>query len=527
MDIVRFLLIGPAHWQVGQGMRRRMGRKPRLHGCLTLVFLVLCKNLGGEAFAQPPAPMRVPVVRVVDLDLGERRSVKLADGTTADVKLVAVDEARDSVRGAVRRAEVRLELNGRPIELTSATYHLPTRVGPVQIDCPITRGYMTNTTENHWGLVKTARLRLWPAGSSWVAPGTFVYPVRQRWFATATQMANEPTYVDGNEEPTRRRVYYHSGLDIGGAEGLVDVVAAVAGRVVSSGKTSLAGYGDTPVKPRYDVIYVLDDQGWYYRYSHLRSIDRAIRPGTAVTVGQKMGVLGKEGASGGWSHLHFEIVSRQPSGEWGTQEGYAFLWEAALRDQRPAVVAVARPHVVCFTGERVTLDGSRSWCRSGTIAAYDWTFHDRTIASGPKVERTYAQAGEYSEVLKIADGKGNIDYDFAIVQVVDRESPEPVPHSIHAAFAPTQGLHANDAVTFKVRSFGTTDGSETWDFGDGSAHVEVRSDGNVEALAPDGYATVVHRFSEPGGFLVRVERTDTRGRKATAHLYVVIEKNRA
>ena len=201
-----------------------------------LAASLIAASLVRETMAQPAAPVRVPLVRVVDLDVGERRSVELADGTTADVKLIAVDEVRDSIRDAVRRAQVKLELNGRPIELTSATYHLPTNVGSVQIDCPITRGYLTNTTEDHWGLVKAARLRLWPAGSSWVAPGTFVYPVRQRWFASATQMANEPTYVDGFEQPSRRRIYYHSGLDIGGAEGLVDVIAAVAGKVISSGK---------------------------------------------------------------------------------------------------------------------------------------------------------------------------------------------------------------------------------------------------------------------------------------------------
>ena len=33
-----------------------------------------------------------------------------------------------------------------------------------------------------------------------------------------------------------------------------------------------AGYEDTPVSPRYDVVYVLDDRGWYYRYSHLHTI---------------------------------------------------------------------------------------------------------------------------------------------------------------------------------------------------------------------------------------------------------------
>ena len=114
---------------------------------------------------------------------------------------------------------MKVEVNGQAIELISATYHLPQTVAGVQVDCPITRGYMTNTNLDHWGLTKAARLRVWPAGSPWIEPGTFVYPARQRWFASATQMANEPTFVDGIEQPSQRKIYYHSGLDIGGAEG--------------------------------------------------------------------------------------------------------------------------------------------------------------------------------------------------------------------------------------------------------------------------------------------------------------------
>src|SRR5262249_34941805 len=157
----------------------------------------------------------------------------------------------------------------------------------------------------------------------------------------------------------------------------------------------LPGYERTPADPRYDVVFVLDDRGWYYRYSHLQSFDPAIKPGVSVALGQKIGVLGKEGGSGGWSHLHFEVVSRQPSGRWGTQEGYAFLWEAALREQQPAVIAVARPHHSVRVGDPVALDGSRSWSRSGRIAGFAWTFSDGTTASGPEVRRVYTQPGEF------------------------------------------------------------------------------------------------------------------------------------
>ncbi len=55
------------------------------------------------------------------------------------------------------------------------------------------------------------------------------------------------------------------------------------------------------------MVYIRDGRGWYCRYSHLKFIDAAIRSGVRVALGQKLGVLGKEGGSGGWSLLHFDI----------------------------------------------------------------------------------------------------------------------------------------------------------------------------------------------------------------------------
>jgi hypothetical protein len=336
-------------------------------------------------------------------------------------------------------------------------------------------------------------------------------------------MANEPTYVDGGEVPGAKRIYYHYGLDCGGAEGMVEVVAATAGKVVSGGTNMLAGFEEGPAKPRYDVIYLLDDRGWYYRYSHLQVIDSAIRPGAEVRLGQKLGLLGKEGGSGGWSHLHFDITSRQPSGMWGIQEGYAFLWEAYQRKFKPRIVAVARPHHFVFAGEPVVLDASKSWSADGRIARYGWSFTDGTTASGAIVRRIYSHSGEYSEVLKVTNARGDVDYDFAIVLVADQSSPDALPPTIHPVFAPTTGIHAGDEVTFKVRTFRTTFGNETWDFGDGTPQVTVQSDGNVNSLAKDGYAITRHRFAKPGHYLVRVERSNERGQKAIGHLHVRVD----
>ena len=129
------------------------------------------------------------------------------------------------------------------------------------------------------------------------------------------------------------------------------------------------------------------------------------------------------------------------------------------------VRAVARPHHLMWSGQGVNLDGSRS---EGRHLRYEWTFTDGTTAEGAKVQRTYDKAGSYAEILRVTDSEGNTDYDFNIVQVIDKEHPDRLPPTIHATYAPTWNIHPGYQVTFKVRTFRTTDGEETWNFGDGS-----------------------------------------------------------
>ena len=478
----------------------------------------------------PSEPTRAALRAVVDLDLGETARVTLHDGSTAEVTLDAVDVVTDPSRLAVREAKVRLKVNGKGVTLSSGNYNLPVAVGGVQADCPVVSAYNRNTTEDHWALAKAARVRLWPAGSPWIEPDTFVYPARQRWLASMTQMANEPVYVDGGEVPKNPKIYYHGGLDIGGAEGMVEVVAATDGVVASSGLATLPGLDvkgeGSPVRPRYDVVYLRDGRGWYYRYSHLKSIDPAMTVGARVKKGRPLGVLGKEGGSGGWSHLHFEAKGLQPSGRWGTEEAYAYLWQAAILGQGLELVAVARPHRFARVGDAVVLDGSKSWGRTGPPARHDWAFSDGASSREPVVERIYKTPGMYSETLKVTGADGAISYDFAVVQVIDPERPDALPPSIHAAYHPTSGVKPGDPVTFKARTFrvGRDGGHETWDFGDGSPEVAVQSDGNARQLDPDGYAVLTHRFEKAGDYLVRVERANRDGLKATARLHVRVDR---
>ncbi|MBN1395495.1 MAG: peptidoglycan DD-metalloendopeptidase family protein [Pirellulales bacterium] len=500
-------------------------------------LLLIAACMGATANEVWPRPIE-PVVRTVDLNVGESREAVLCDGTRATVKLLDVQETRDNLRNAVRAARAIVEVNGQKATLEAANYRLPTTVGGVRIDCAVTKGYVQEEgIKNPWALDKDARVRLWPAGSPWVRPGTFVYPVRQRWFVGDTQMANEPCFVNACDLPGQTPVYYHYGLDFGGAEGLTEVVAATDGVVISvRGKTIDAEEVPSVVKPRGDAVYLRDGRGWYYRYSHLHTIDPAIELGGRVKIGQKIGLVGKEGGSGGWAHLHFEIDAPQPSGRFGASDAYAFVWWAYHRenlDER--LQAVARPHRVAWIGEEVTLDGNRSWSADGPghVKKYEWILGDGTTADGSTVKRRYDRCGEYSETLKITDADGRVDYDFAVVVVYDRRRPKDVTPTIHAVHWPSNLIGPGDEITFKVRAFalGRDEGSERWDFGDGSPAVETRSvpvevqpDGRIlNQHDENGYAAVKHRFAKPGAYIVSVSRTNRRGETATARLHVRVE----
>ena len=232
-------------------------------------------------------------------------------------------------------------------------------------------------------------------------------------------------------------------------------------------------------------------------------------------MGQKIGVLGKEGGSGGWSHLHFEIKSRQPSGKWGTEEGYAFFWQAYAAQHKPAVLAVARPHRVGLVGEGIILDASKSMSLNGSALTHFWKLSDGRTAQGPVQVMTYDRPGEYSEIVKVADSEGNVDYDFAVVQIKDPENISKGAPAIHTAYYPSFDIKPGDPVTFKVRTFNAIEGADEFDFGDGSPVVKLKSVecfhpeylGFMRLLGfdlqpryhnPDGYAETVHHFENPG-----------------------------
>ena len=123
---------------------------------------VLCSLLFASLSAVSGEESRLePCFRCVDLDVGQFREVVLPDGTTATVKLLAVQEKPDPVREAVRGAELSVEVNGVRGVLPCATYNLRMLISGVRIDCPVIKGYLRSYA-NYWSIDHDARFRIWP-----------------------------------------------------------------------------------------------------------------------------------------------------------------------------------------------------------------------------------------------------------------------------------------------------------------------------------------------------------------------------
>jgi len=474
------------------------------------------------------SPALNPIRVTADLSIGELQDVRMTNGDVVKLSLLEIDEVRDSIRNAVRAAYVIVSVDGEEITLSSGNYNLPVTVGKVQIDCPVTKGYYSNAGSDFWKLSKDARFRLWPAGSSYINPGTFEYPIKQRWFVNMNQLSNEPCYVDWGENSAYKqnsKIYYHAGNDIGGAEGYDEIVSATDGLVVSSQNEILAGYDSSILYIHPDAVEIIDDRGWIIEYAHLDSILPAIKPGERVKLGQRIGYIGKQGSSGGWVHLHFEIRTKETSGgDWRIEDAYPYMWESYMTAYNPSLVAVARPHHLLWTGQEVVLDGRKSKSLVGDIISYEWTFCDATTAAGAVQKKTYEKPGEYSEILKVTDSKGNVDYDFTVVQVYDRKDPQAVIPVMQSAYHPTQDIRPGDPITFLVRTFNTESGNEVWDFGDGSKQAMTKSYVDPDHNTEGKFAETVHSYAEPGQYIVTVMRSDSSGIRAISHLKVQIGK---
>lgn len=105
------------------------------------------------------------------------------------------------------------------------------------------------------------------------------------WWQWLCSTANSNTDYSG----------WHLGNDIFGARG-TPIVAAQSGTISYSFSDSTGG----------NVVYIVDDCGWWHYYAHLDSVDPGLSLGQYVMAGTRLGTLGNTGsASNTQPHLHY------------------------------------------------------------------------------------------------------------------------------------------------------------------------------------------------------------------------------
>ena len=436
------------------------------------------------------------------LKIGETKTVTLFDKTTTTIKLLEVVYHKDKIRDAVREARIHLDVDGVDRWIVAGTYNLPEEFGNVKIDCPFAKEYLVRA----WEMPKYAWrigdneviLRVWPVDAPVNAKGLIHYHINQKWGISNSTVVLEPVESDGDASRpnTNEDIYYHWGVDIVGVKEVTEVLAAGDGIVIAVGDSydkNAEFFKQIPdVKPRFERIFVEMPNGWVYRYSHLDDANLLVTLGQEVKGGDVISYLSDRW--GGFAHTHFEVWSLDEDGNYVLEPVYPYLWESYMSIHKPKIIAVARPHKYILVGDSVKLDGLKSVSFDGNIVKYEWTFHDKTTATGAEVYKKYNDPGYYSEILKVIDDKGNVAYETVQVMVVYGNQPNRDYPWTFASYHPSFENKTGEEVTFKGRIFYTDGTAENWDFGDGST---------TTSYSASGYALVYHTYSTPGHYVVK------------------------
>ncbi len=76
--------------------------------------------------------------QIVELDMNETCTFKLKDGRQRIIQLVSVKEQRDPVVNLIRRAYVRVTIDGKPLDLLCEPCQMPTEVDGLRLQADTT-----------------------------------------------------------------------------------------------------------------------------------------------------------------------------------------------------------------------------------------------------------------------------------------------------------------------------------------------------------------------------------------------------
>ena len=434
--------------------------------------------------------------RFVYLNIGETSSFQLADGRTKRIRLVSVKEEKDGVIHLLRRAAVRLEIDGEILDIPCGPYVLPLEKDGLRLQVDTTSGWLQ--------MGKRVQLSLWDASDPIVDTSLFNFPIAgYGLFSQGTQSYNEPVHLgDRDGDPSGQRFYHNYGFDLAGFEGRDKVISPIDGKIIA-------------VRPDEGWVAVEDDHGIVIDCGHMDSILPQIKEGIAVKRGQEVGIVGRKGPSGNYSHLHLGLYLSRKDFEADRPCRNINLYPWIMAAYRAAagnrLLAVARPHHTALTGEKVVFDGANSVAFGSQIVSCRWEFPDGTSENGPIATKVFARPGAYTAVLHIKDDRGGHDLDICRVRVYTAAQPEDVLTTLFFSVSPSLGLKPGGSVHFRGWPQGGEAGPIRLDFGDGTV---------LEGYRP--FSDVEHRYAKAGMYIVTAA-AEKDGRPAMTKLKVVVE----
>ena len=454
---------------------------------------------------------------IVCLDIGEEYVYELSNGDEIPIKLKSVEVTRDSVVGLVRSAEVVVELIGfQSRTLRCAPYVMPSvhHWRAFRSPTPSRSHYrhgsfriQVDTTSDWVELPKRVQLSLWDASEPNVDTSRFGFPLRDyRLFVHGMQCYNEPVHLGCKDGDPSGAVFHHSyGIDFAGFEGEMDVLACVEGKVVR-------------LLPDAILVNIEDDAGLIWEYHHLASISPHLREGMRVGKGEKIGVLGRSGPSGNFSHLHvgaYLTPQHMEAGRYTRRlNWYPWMIEAYRELHPEGPLAIAGAHLPVRVGETVTFDGRDSIAGVHGISSYRWELPDGTIVEDHRAEASFEKPGVYVATLTIRDWGGAEDVDFRKIKVYSEGEPEPFLPAIFATTTPTVEVYAGEPVKFRYWLHGAEEHPFEIDFGDGTKLDDYES-----------FTVVEHAFAKPGLHIVTA-RAEVDGSPATRKQKVAVQPAR-
>lgn len=420
---------------------------------------------------------------IVCLNIDEEYPFKLKDGSEKIIRLISVREYRDSVLGRTRQAIVNVRVNGKLLQLVCAPYVMPTEIDGIRIQADTTSAWLP--------LPKRVQFSIWDAKDPIVHTEHLGFPIRDYLiFSHGIQAYNEVVHLGFKDGCPEGVSFHHSyGIDFAGYEGKEPIISCTDGEVVNLSYRSANMF-----------VVIQDNNGLIWEYGHLDSISSQVKKGAHIKKGQQIGILGKTGPSGNFSHLHLGTYLSKADLDADRNNRrlnlYPWLISAHQKQYPGTLYAVARPHQTVSTGEKVTFDASYSLGFGTKIVSYKWVFSDGQTISQVRAEKSFDKPGVYIATLWVEDQNGARDVDFCRVRVFTKSSPEGSIPTIFMTHTPTKNILVNQPVLFRFWLQGVEGKPIEVDFGDGTI---------VENY--DSYEEIRHNFKSSGIHIVTASST--------------------